>query len=77
MEKKENLLREVASKLKASQDKILPKIEEIQENLTKLKEKIKHQQREIIDGKIEKLIDRAISIDNIRIVSGKIYPLKF
>ena len=71
MEGKENLLKEVAFKLKISEDKILPKIEEINQRLTKMEKKLEDQQRKIIEGKIEKLIDRAISIDNIRVISGK------
>jgi len=71
MDEKENLLGKVASKLKTSDDNVLPKIEEIQRRLTKMEEKLKESQKEIIEGKIEELIGKAVLIDKVKVVSGK------
>ena len=66
-----NSLKDIASKLKTSDDKILSKIEELKERLISIKEKLKESQKEIIEGKIEQLIKKAIFVDKFRIVTGK------
>ncbi|NQS89262.1 alanine--tRNA ligase, partial [Patescibacteria group bacterium] len=71
MDEKNELLGKVASKLKTSDENVLPKIEEIHRRLTKMEEKLKESQKEIIEGKIEELIGKAILIDKVKVVSGK------
>ncbi len=62
---------EQAFQLKTSEDKILPRIEEVREGLTELKKKFEKQQKQVMEGKIEELIGRAVSVNEFRIASGK------
>jgi len=71
MEKKEDMLERVSSKLNISEDKILPYIEEIEKDLREKEEELKKWQRRFIDSHIEGLIKKASQIGKVKVIKER------
>ncbi|MEA1965256.1 MAG: DHHA1 domain-containing protein, partial [Candidatus Aerophobetes bacterium] len=71
MEKRENLLERISSKLNISEDKILPSIEGVEKELQEKEEELKKWQKRFIDSRVEELIKKAPQVGKIKVIGEK------